>query len=101
MPLAINIDAIYKPSEDVVVRQIHGEMILVPIASGMGDLEDALFTLNDSAKAVWERLDGKTSLKQVARDLHVQFDAGLKDIEQDVIGIVRELCKRKMLVRSP
>ena len=36
------------------------------LAAGIGDMEDELFTLNDSGKAVWKHLDGKSTLGGVA-----------------------------------
>jgi hypothetical protein len=39
----VNLDAAYVPSEDVVAREIEGELIIVPLAAGIGDMEDELF----------------------------------------------------------
>ena len=36
------------PSEDVVAREIEGEFIIVPLAAGIGDMEDELYSLNES-----------------------------------------------------
>jgi Coenzyme PQQ synthesis protein D (PqqD) len=95
------LDVIYVPSEDVVAREIEGEMIIVPIASGIGDMEDELYTLNDTGKAIWKQLDGKNSLRQIAQALTDEYDAPLADLERDVLGLVDELVKRKMLVTVP
>jgi len=56
------------------------------------------FTLNETGRAIWERLDGKKSLKDVVADLSQEFDAKKGEIEMDVIGLVEELVKRKMVV---
>lgn len=100
MGAMVSLDAVYTISEDVVAREIQGEFIIIPIASGVGDLEDAIFTLNETAKAIWDKLNGKRSLKDVARDLNLEFGGFLEDIEKDVIGLVEELLKRKMLVEA-
>jgi hypothetical protein len=92
------IDAIYTPSEDVVAREIEGEFIIVPLAAGIGDMEDELYSLNDSGVAIWKRLDGKRSLREVAADLTSEYTAEPGEIEQDVLGLVEELARRKMLV---
>ncbi len=94
----ISLDIIYAPSEDVVAREIEGEIIIVPITSGIGDLEDEIFTLNETGRAIWDKLDGKRSLKQVTKDLSLVFKGSPEDIEKDIIGLVKELLKRKMLV---
>jgi len=96
----INVDKVYVPSEDVVAREVQGEFIIIPIASGIGDLEDEIFTLNATGKAIWDKLDGKRSLKEVAGALSDEFDSSAKEIEKDVLGITEELLKRRMLVET-
>jgi hypothetical protein len=84
----------------VVAREIEGELIIVPLAAGIGDLEDELYTLNDSGKAVWALLDGGRSLKQVVQALSDEYEAPLEEIEQDVLGLVGELARRRILVEA-
>jgi hypothetical protein len=79
-------NTICKPSEDIVVREIEGELVIVPLAAGTGDVEDEPYTLNETGKAMWNRLDGKKSLAEVAAELAVEFEA-----------LARELLKRKIL----
>jgi hypothetical protein len=98
METEITLDTVYAPSEDVVAREIEGELIIVPIASGIGDMEDELYTLNDTGKAIWGQLDGVCSLQKVVKNLIEEYDAPVGDIERDVIGLVTELAKRRMLV---
>lgn len=92
-----DLDAVYAPSEDVVARVIEGEIIIVPLAAGIGDLEDELYTLNDTGRAIWERLDGKTVLQAVIQDLAGAYQAAPDEIEGDVRGLVGELLRRRMI----
>lgn len=92
------LDGIYQHSCKVVAREIEGELIIVPIASGIGDMEDALFTLNETGKAVWNKLDGKKTLKNILSELVSEFDAPADEIKIDLLGITEELLKRKILV---
>lgn len=94
----ISSEAKYAPSEDVVARDVQGEFIIIPITSGIGDLEDEIFTLNETGRAIWDELDGKRSLKEVARDLALDFEGSLSEIENDISCFCNELFKRKMLV---
>jgi len=93
-----SLDSAYIPSEDVVARDIEGELILVPITSGIGDMEDEIYTLNNTGRAIWSKLDGCT-LGQVAQSLRDEFEAPAGEIEADVVGLVGELFKRRMVVR--
>jgi hypothetical protein len=94
----LTIEMICTPSEDVVAREIEGELIIVPLTAGIGDMEDELYTLNETGRAIWGKLDGTRSLRQIASELANEFDAPIADIQRDVTGLVGELVRRKMLV---
>lgn len=89
---------IYSPSGDVVAREIEGELILVPVAAGIGDADDELYTLNETGKAIWSKLDGHKSLRDIARELAAEFDADEAVIGGDVAGLIEELVKRRIVV---
>ncbi len=97
----VRLDGVYLPSEDIVAREIEGELIIVPLVAGIGDLEDELYTLNETGKAIWKLLDGKNTLRQVSVMLLDEFDAAAGEIEADVLGLAGELCRRRMLVEAP
>jgi len=87
-------------SDDIVSREIEGELLIVPIASGIGDMEDELFTLNDTGKEIWKRIDGKRTLGDITADLSSEFSGSGDEISRDVIGLVTELVTRKILTVS-
>ena len=101
MDIDIRLDQVYAPSDDIVAREIEGELIIVPLVAGIGDMEDELFSLNDTGKDVWRRLDGRTTLASVVNVLAAEYSAQPDEIERDVIGLVGELVRRKMLVVKP
>jgi hypothetical protein len=100
MEARVYLNKIYVPSEDVVAREVEGELIIVPLVSGIGDIEDELYTMNETGKAIWDRLDGKRTLRDVIKGLSDEFEASSEQIERDVIGLVKELVKRRMLVEA-
>jgi hypothetical protein len=93
----IDPDKIYIPSEDVVARQIEDEFLLVPIASGIGDMEDSLYTLNESGKIIWEKMSREKTLNTLIDELAQEFDAPRDTIGSDVCGILTELIKLNMV----
>jgi len=97
MDIKSTLDSVYVPSKDVVTREIEGEIILIPITSGVGDMDD-IYTLNETGRAIWQSFDGKKSLREVAASLKVEFEASNEEIETDVQGLVADLLRRKMLV---
>jgi hypothetical protein len=100
MEKPIDLDSAYGPSEDIVAREIEGEIIIVPLASGVGDIDDELYTLNETGRAIWKKLDGIRPLRAVVNELAGEFDAPLSVIEHDVTGLLGELVKRKMIVEK-
>ncbi len=96
-----DLQRIYAPSSDVVARDIEGELIIVPISAGIADLDEELYTLNDTGRAVWRRLDGRRTLEEVVALLVADFDAPPGVIEADVLGLVAELARRRILVALP
>ena len=101
MDIDIRLDQVYVPSDDIVARDIEGELIIVPLVAGIGDMEDELFSLNDTGKDIWRKLDGKATLAGVATALAADYSAQPDEIENDVLGLVGELVRRKMLVVKP
>jgi len=96
--MTLDLESVLTPSEDIVAREIEGELIIVPLVAGMGDMEDELYTLNDPGKAIWRQLDGKRSLGEVVAILAEEYDADPDEIVRDVLGLLGELTRRGMLV---
>jgi len=96
----IDLSRVYGPSDDVVVREIEGEIVIVPLASGIGDLEDELFTLNETGRDIWTRIDGSRPLAAVVRELAAAYDAPEGLIQSDVVGLLQELYDRRMIVEK-
>ncbi len=42
----------YCVSDKIISRVVEGELILVPLTSGIGDLEDELYTINETGRAI-------------------------------------------------
>jgi hypothetical protein len=98
--MAVQLSAIYVPTEDLVAREIEGELIIVPLVAGIGDAEDELYTLNDTGKAIWNRLDGKTPLGEIVAALVRDYGVPSEEVERDVLGLTTELVRRRMLVEA-
>ncbi|MDT8380425.1 MAG: PqqD family protein [Desulfotignum sp.] len=94
----IHLETIYKISDDIVAREIEDELIIVPLVAGIGDLEDELFTLNDTGKAIWKQFDGKNSLREIVTNLSQEYAADHDEMINDVLGLVGELARRRMVI---
>ena len=94
------LERIYAKSRDLVEREIEGEIIIVPLTSGIGDLEDELFSLNKVGKDVWARIDGKEAVSQIVKELEEIYQVEREKLTQDVLGFLEELEKRKLIVEE-
>lgn len=97
MTTEITLQAVCAPSDDVVARVIEGEIIIVPLGAALSDTDNELFTLNEVGKAVWDRLDGKRSLADVAAELAGEFDAPAAKIQADVLGFAAKMTQLGIL----
>ncbi|PIW67522.1 MAG: hypothetical protein COW10_05170 [Candidatus Omnitrophica bacterium CG12_big_fil_rev_8_21_14_0_65_42_8] len=94
-----NLSKVYKKSESIIEREIEGEMILIPMLSDTVDLEKGLFlTLNETAKEIWRRIDGKRKVLDIVEDLESIYEADKDDLMLDVVGLFEELIEREMVL---
>ncbi len=94
----MDINKKYFQNEDVIIREIEGEYLMIPITSGIGDMEDEMYTLNETGIAIWEKLSPEKTLEAIIDELCEEYDADQKEITNDVIGLIEELFKRKIIL---
>ena len=90
-------NSVYIPSGEIVAREIEGELIIVPLGAGIGDMEDELFSLNQTGREIWKRLDGARRLSTIVDELVIEFNAPVDEIDRDVRGLLAELLKRRII----
>lgn len=98
MAFHLDLNSICMASQGVVAREIEDEIVIVPVAAGIGEAEDELYTLNETGQAIWQKLDGRRTLKDVAESLANEFTSPLSELEADVLGFAGELTQRGILV---
>lgn len=96
----IKLESIYASSEDVVVRDIHGETVIVPITSSVVDTEGAIFTLNETGKAIFNKLDGKRKLMAVINQLTEEYEVSFEKARDNTVGLVEQLLEKKIIVEK-
>ena len=93
-------DKIYAKNEDFVQRDVAGECILIPISRQLSDV-NSLYVLNDTGAAVWRRLDGKQSLREIAGDMSREFDVAAEQIEKDLQVLIEDLLSIRAITETP
>ncbi len=90
----LTLDSVLAVSGGVVSREVSDEFFLLPISEGVGDLETELFKLDETGKEIWTRLNGQRSLTAVVENLLQEYNANRPEIEEDVLGLAKELHQR-------
>jgi len=96
--MKITIHKNYFQNDDIIVREIEGEYLMIPIASGIGDMEDEMYTLNRTGIAIWEKLSPEKTLETVINELCEEYDGDKEQIEDDVVGLIEELFRRNIVL---
>jgi hypothetical protein len=92
----ISMNFILRRSENTVFRKIGDEYILVPVAGSVADVE-SIFNLNEAGAAIWDKIDGKRSLKQIIEEFEEDYEGDGLQIEADVIEFVKEMMQAKLI----
>ncbi len=90
----------YGPNGEIVAREVEGEFLLVPIKAGVGEIEEALYALNETGKSIWQKLDGSRSVEQAIQELAQEYGAEPDLIEEDVLGLLEALLEKHLLVEK-
>ena len=94
----MNIDNIVKQSDQVVARNIEGEMIIIPLTAGVGNLDEELYSLNEIGQVIWEKLDANKTLESIIQELAQEYSEPVETTRKDVLGFVDELASRRIVI---
>ena len=99
--VGVTLESICVPSDDIVAREIEGDIVIVPLVAGIGDMDDELFTLNETATAIWNAADGVTPLREIVeQQVCREFETSPEAAYQDALSLVEELAKHGILLIS-
>lgn len=97
-PGELDLRATCAPSPDVLSAEIEGDTVLVPIVRGVADAARDLYVLNGVGQAIWKRMDGRHTLKDLSEQLGEEFEAPPEELGASVLEFAAELMRRGFLV---
>ena len=83
-------ETIYRRSDEVVLRTIAGENLLVPVAGNLAQMQ-AVWVLNPVAVFIWEHLDGERSVAEIRDRVLDEFDVDVDEVSADLLVLLGEL----------
>ncbi len=81
----------FKRAAHAAFRRIEDEGVVLDLRTS------AYYSLNETARAVWEGLDAGLSVEAIAEKLSSEFDETPAKIEGDVAAIVAQLTKEGLI----
>lgn len=97
MEPSADMNTVYKISPNVISKKLEGQVMIVPLVSNVGNLEDDLFQLNETGTLVWELLDGKNRLRDIVDILSKSYDVPCHIIEKDTLELVKQLIEKNLI----
>jgi hypothetical protein len=80
----MDLQTLYKMKNKFVARQVGNEMILVPLTGNVAQMNE-LFTLNETARFIWENTKENTTIEDIEKLMIEEFDidaiTAMDDIE--------------------
>jgi hypothetical protein len=97
--MELTADAVFARQEDVILRQVAGEQLLVPIRNNVADLQ-AIFALTGIGAFVWGLLDGVRTLEAVVAAILDRHDVAGAEAWQDARGFIEQLLEAGLVRRE-
>jgi hypothetical protein len=92
MPETLLSTAKYVRTSGVVSREVAGEMLVVPIRGGVGDL-DAIFSFNALGSDLWELLKAGTSIEEMTVWVVERYEVTAEQATRDIQAFIEELSR--------
>lgn len=92
-------NAIFTPSAGFVMRQIAGEILLIPVGEQTRKL-NGMVTFTETGAFIWKHLDGKRTAAELAALLAREYEADGEEVLSDVLDFLARAEKQGLVVRA-
>jgi hypothetical protein len=86
-------------NQEVVSRRIEGELIIVPIRSGVGDL-NSLYTLNPVGSLLWDFMSEGHTVAEMVERVCEEFDVTSGQAQKDIEEFLDSLVEEKLVLAA-
>jgi hypothetical protein len=97
---ALECKKVYRPSGNVVTRNIADETILVPISGNLANME-RIFTLNEVGASIWRLMAEGKSVEKILAELLREFDVSEDQLGRDMAEFIEQLNVSNLIVEQP
>ena len=79
----MDLQTLYNLKTKFVAREVGNELILVPLSGNVAQMNE-LFTMNETAKFIWENTQGKTTITELENLMTETFDIDRDTAKKDI-----------------
>jgi Coenzyme PQQ synthesis protein D (PqqD) len=83
-------------NHEVVSRQIEGELIIVPIRHGVGDM-NSLYTLNQVGLVLWDFMQEEHTILEMMNRICEEFEVTAARAQDDIREFLDSLLEEKLV----
>ncbi|HUO35624.1 MAG TPA: PqqD family protein [Candidatus Acidoferrum sp.] len=88
----VNSSSIFRRNPKLAWREIDGEVVII------SPDDSILHELNETASAVWHRIDGESGLGDIAKSLAEDYGAPIETVRADVEELAADLSAKNLLL---
>lgn len=81
---------IYNKKYECVVRKSGDEYILVPVTDDIATMKH-IYALNEIGMFIWERIDGKTPVNEIAEQIISDYETDKETAIRDVQAFIKKM----------
>ena len=93
------LERVLRQQEEVVLREIADETLLIPIRGKLAQLQQ-IYVLSPVGAFIWHQLDGKRDLEEVRDNLLENFEVSVEEAQADLTSYVEELLEVGLIVEA-
>jgi len=94
--VSVEADARFIRNREVVSRQIEGELVIVPIRRGVGDL-NSLYTLNSVGSILWEFMTEGHTVPEMVNRICDEFEVTSMQAQADIQEFLGSMLEEKLI----
>jgi len=83
-------------NREVVARQIEGELVIVPIRRGVGDL-NSLYTLNQVGSVLWNFMNEGHTIEEMVSRVCDEFEVTATQAQSDIQNFLDAMLEEKLV----
>lgn len=86
----MEIQSLYKLKSKFVAREVGNELIIVPLSGNVAQM-NALFTLNETGKFIWENVTDSNSIDDMVTLMTDEFDIDNQTARKDIEAFLHKI----------